>query len=80
MNETGNVNEWSNKTAEITRLSKDEYSSKPIVSASIATSLQDLAQEILDNILHGYETSNSELEFEAPFQKKIIKIFEMQII
>ena len=80
INETGNINEWSNKTAEITGLSKDKALSKPIFSTSIAPSLQALAQEILDNILHSYETSNSELEFEAPFDKTIIKIVEMQII
>ena len=46
-------NEWNHKTAEITRFSKHEALSKPLVSSFIVTSLQALVQDILDNSLHG---------------------------
>ena len=64
-NKTGNVNEWSNKTAETTGFSKDEALNKPLVSTFIVPSLQASVQEILDNAFHGHETSNHELEFET---------------
>ena len=44
--------------AEMNGFSKDEALSKLLVSSSIAPSLQDLVQEILDDALHGHETSN----------------------
>jgi len=61
----GNVNEWNNKTAEITGFSKDEAMSKPLVSTFIVPSLRPSVQEVLDQALHGSETSNYELEFET---------------
>ena len=65
INKTGNVNEWNDKMAEITGFSKDEALNKPLVSTFIVPSLQASVQEILDNALHGHETSNYELEFET---------------
>ena len=59
----GNVNEWNNKTAEITGFSKDEAMNYPLVSKFIVPKLRKKVQEILDNALKGVETSNYELEF-----------------
>ena len=61
----GNVNEWNNKTAEITGFSKKEAFDKPLVSTFIVPSLRNSVQEVLDKALHGNETSNYELEFET---------------
>jgi PAS domain S-box-containing protein len=59
----GNVNEWNNKTIEITGFSKEEALFKPLVSTFIVSSLRESVQNILDNALRGQETSNYELEF-----------------
>lgn len=59
----GNVNEWNNKTAEITGFSKEEALHKSLVSTFIVRKLHKSVQEVLDNALQGKETSNYELEF-----------------
>jgi len=59
----GDVNEWNDKTAEITGFSKEEAFKKPLVSTFIVPSLRQSVQEVLDNALKGYGTSNYELEF-----------------
>uniref|UniRef100_A0A6V2LA27 histidine kinase n=1 Tax=Ditylum brightwellii TaxID=49249 RepID=A0A6V2LA27_9STRA len=59
----GNVNEWNNKTAEITGFTKEEAFDKPLVSTFIVSSLRQSVQEVMDNALQGRETSNYELEF-----------------
>ena len=59
----GDVNEWNEKTAEITGFSKEEAFDKPLVSAFIVPSLRQSVQEVLDNALKGRGTSNYELEF-----------------
>jgi PAS domain S-box-containing protein len=61
----GNVNEWNDKTIEITGYSKAEAHAKPLVSTFIVPSLRKSVQEVLDKALHGNETSNYELEFET---------------
>ena len=61
----GNVNEWNNKTAEITGYSKEEAMEKPLVSTFIVPSLRQSVQGVLDEALRGNETSNYELEFET---------------
>jgi PAS domain S-box-containing protein len=61
----GNVNEWNDKTIEITGYSKAEAHAKPLVDTFIVPSLRKSVQEVLDNALHGNETSNYELEFET---------------
>jgi PAS domain S-box-containing protein len=61
----GLVNEWNDKTIEITGYSKAEAHSKPLVSTFIVPSLRKSVQEVLDKALHGNETSNYELEFET---------------
>ena len=61
----GNVNEWNDKTAEITGFSKEEAFGCPLVSRFIVPSLQKSVQEVMDNALRGIETSNYELEFET---------------
>jgi len=59
----GNVNEWNDKTAEITGFDKDEAMNKPLVATFIVSKLRDSVQAVLDNALKGIETSNYELEF-----------------
>ena len=59
----GNVNEWNDKTAEITGFSGDEAFNQPLVETFIVPKLRPSVQEVLDNALKGVETSNYELEF-----------------
>jgi len=59
------VNEWNDKTAEITGFSKVEAFCKPLVSTFIVPKLRQSVQEVLDQALRGNETSNYELEFET---------------
>ena len=59
----GNVNEWNNKTAEITGFSGDEAFGNPLVETFIVPKLRESVNEVLDNALKGVETSNYELEF-----------------
>ena len=59
----GNVNEWNDKTAEITGFSREEAFNQPLVSTFIVPNLRHSVQEVLDNALKGVETSNYELEF-----------------
>jgi len=61
----GNVNEWNDKTAEITGYSKKEALNKPLVSTFIVEKLRPSVHQVLDNALQGNETSNYELEFET---------------
>lgn len=60
-----NVNEWNQKTAEITGYSRDEAINKPLVSRFIVPKLQKSVQEVMMNALRGVETSNYELEFKT---------------
>jgi len=59
----GNINEWNNKTADITGFTKEEALNKPLVSTFIVPTLRQSVQEVMDNALRGIETSNYELEF-----------------
>ena len=59
----GNVNEWNQKTAEITGYQKAEAMNKPLVKTFIVEKLHDAVQEVMSNALRGNETSNYELEF-----------------
>jgi PAS domain S-box-containing protein len=59
----GNVNEWNDKTAEITGFRKEEAMGNPLVSTFIVPKLRKSVQDVLDNALQGHETSNYELEF-----------------
>ena len=61
----GNVNEWNEKTAEITGFSRKEAYGYPLVSTFIVPSLRQSVQEVMDNALNGNERSNYELEFET---------------
>ena len=49
----GNVNEWNDKTAEITGYSREEAFDKPLVSTFIVQQLRPSVQEVLDNALKG---------------------------
>jgi PAS domain S-box-containing protein len=59
----GTVNEWNNKTAEITGYSSEEAIGKPLVSTFIVKNLRESVQRVMDLALQGNETSNYELEF-----------------
>ena len=59
----GNVNEWNNKTTEITGYSKGEVFGFSLVSTFIVPKLRQSVQDVLDNALTGCETFNYELEF-----------------
>jgi len=61
----GNVNEWNQKTADITGYSKEEAINKPLVSTFIVPKLQKSVQDVLMNALKGEEKSNYELEFKT---------------
>ena len=58
----GRVNEWNDKTAEITGFSGDEAFNQPLVESFIVPDLKASVQEVLDNALRGRGTSNFELE------------------
>lgn len=59
----GNVNEWNDRTAEITGFNSDEAMGKPLVSTFIVPKLRSSVQNVLDLALQGNESSNYELEF-----------------
>ena len=63
IDENGLVNEWNQKTAEITGYSKVEAMNNPLVSTFIVPKLQESVQEVMANALKGIERSNYELEF-----------------
>jgi PAS domain S-box-containing protein len=58
----GRVNEWNDKTAEITGFSGDEAFNQPLVETFIVPALQPSVQQVLFNALRGRATSNFELE------------------
>eukprot|EP00339_Tiarina_fusa_P000456 CAMPEP_0116998306 /NCGR_PEP_ID=MMETSP0472-20121206/1425_1 /TAXON_ID=693140 ORGANISM="Tiarina fusus, Strain LIS" /NCGR_SAMPLE_ID=MMETSP0472 /ASSEMBLY_ACC=CAM_ASM_000603 /LENGTH=1067 /DNA_ID=CAMNT_0004697421 /DNA_START=41 /DNA_END=3244 /DNA_ORIENTATION=- len=59
----GDVNEWNDKTAEITGFTKEEAFDCSLLETFIVPSMRDSVQEVLDNALEGRGTSNYELEF-----------------
>jgi PAS domain S-box-containing protein len=61
----GNVNEWNNKTAEITGYLKEEAFDQPLVKKFIAPAMRKQVAEIMDKALAGNPTSNYELEIVA---------------
>ena len=63
IDKNGDVNEWNDKTAEITGFTKEEALDTNLVETFIVPSLRKSVQEVLDNALKGIETSNYELEF-----------------
>jgi len=65
----GNVNEWNDKTIEITGFTKEEAFNKPLVSTFIVEKLRPSVQQVLDDALQGNETSNYELEFETKLKE-----------
>jgi len=69
IDDRGNVNEWNEKTAEITGYTKEEALNKPLVSTFIVPSLRHSVQDVLDRALQGHETSNYELEFRTKSQE-----------
>ena len=54
----GNVNEWNQKTAEITGYPTEEALKKPLVNTFIVPQLKESVQEVLDNALKGKWKNN----------------------
>jgi PAS domain S-box-containing protein len=63
IDKTGKVNEWNDKTAEITGFSKEEAMNCPLVDTFIVPLLRQSVHEVLDNALEGRGTTNYDLEF-----------------
>jgi len=62
----GYVNEWNEKTAEITGYGKDDAFGSKLVETFVLPEFQESVREILQNALeHGEGTSNYELEFKT---------------
>ena len=61
----GNINEWNNKTAEITGYLKEEAFDQPLVKKFIAPAMRKQVAEVMDKALAGNATSNYELEIVA---------------
>ena len=62
INVDGLVNEWNDKTAEITGFSRKEARNQPLVDTFIVPNLRKAVHEVMDNALRGKGTSNYELE------------------
>jgi len=61
----GLVNEWNNKTAEITGFTKEEAFGRHLISTFIKEHLKNQVRSIMKNALEGNETSNYELELDT---------------
>ena len=59
----GDVNEWNDKTAEITGYTKEEAFDCSLVESFIVPHMQASVRDILENAMQGRGTSNYELEF-----------------
>jgi len=57
------INEWNEKTAEVTGYSKEEAFGNALVDQYIMPDFQAAFQSVIENALAGYGTSNFELEF-----------------
>ena len=67
----GTVNEWNNKTAEITGHSGEEAIGRPLTTTFIVQQLRDSVQRVMDLGLQGKETSNYELEFTTKVRRLV---------
>jgi PAS domain S-box-containing protein len=59
------VNEWNDKTAEITGYSKEETFGCSLIDTLILPDIQDSVEEVLDNAFEGVGTSNFEMVFQT---------------
>ena len=57
------INEWNDKTEEITGYTKREAFDRPLVATFIVPYMQDAVHDILESALDGRATSSYELEF-----------------
>jgi PAS domain S-box-containing protein len=58
----GNVNEWNEKTAEITGFSAEEAFKRPLVATFVVRKLREAVQDMFNKAVHGHGTCNYELE------------------
>ena len=66
IDDSGLVNEWNRKAAQITGFSRDEVMGRSLVKDFITADYQNAVQEVLQNALRGEETAN----FEFPLYTK----------
>jgi PAS domain S-box-containing protein len=59
------VNEWNDKTAEITGYSKEEALGCSLIDTFIVPEIQDTVHIVLDNALGGIGTTNFEMDFQT---------------
>jgi PAS domain S-box-containing protein len=59
------VNEWNDKTAEITGYSKEEAMDMPLVETFIVKGSRESVRGVLNKALTGVETSNYEIQFKT---------------
>lgn len=64
-----NVNEWNNKTAEITGYTKEEVFDCSLVETIVVPAMRNSVKAVLNNALQGRGTSNYELEFRTKFNE-----------
>ena len=62
IDENGKINEWNEKTAEITGFSYEEAFNSPLVDFFIIPRLKESIQQIMDDALKGIAAPNYELE------------------
>jgi PAS domain S-box-containing protein len=72
INAAGKVNEWNQKSAEITGFKKTEVLGKDIVETYITEDYRDAVKLVLDNALKGKETANYEFPLFTKDGKRVM--------
>ncbi|MFT5860841.1 MAG: PAS domain S-box-containing protein, partial [Flavobacteriaceae bacterium] len=72
INAEGKVNEWNQKSAEITGFKKEEVLGKDLVETYITENYRDAVKQVLDNALKGKETANYEFPLFTKDDKRVM--------
>ncbi|MEZ7887647.1 MAG: PAS domain-containing protein, partial [Flavobacteriales bacterium] len=72
INANGKVNEWNQKSAEITGFKKEEVLGKDLVETYITEDYRDAVKLVLDNALKGKETANYEFPLFTKDGKRVM--------
>ena len=72
INANGKVNEWNQKSAEITGFKKEEVLGKDLVETYITEDYRDAVKLVLDNALKGKETANYEFPLFTKDDKRVM--------